>query len=40
MKELIKPRKLQPGDTVATVSLSWGGAGDESILWIYNQGKE
>jgi muramoyltetrapeptide carboxypeptidase LdcA involved in peptidoglycan recycling len=24
---LLKPRKLQPGDRVATVSLSWGGAG-------------
>jgi muramoyltetrapeptide carboxypeptidase LdcA involved in peptidoglycan recycling len=40
MKELIKPRKLQPGDTVATVSLSWGGAGDADILWRYQQGKE
>ena len=24
---MIKPRKLQPGDTVAVVSLSWGGPG-------------
>ena len=24
---MIKPKKLQPGDTVATVSLSWGGPG-------------
>jgi muramoyltetrapeptide carboxypeptidase LdcA involved in peptidoglycan recycling len=40
MKELIKPKKLQPGDKVATVSLSWGGAGDENILWRYQQGKE
>lgn len=24
---MLKPRKLQPGDRVATVSLSWGGAG-------------
>lgn len=24
---MIKPRKLQPGDTVAAISLSWGGAG-------------
>jgi muramoyltetrapeptide carboxypeptidase LdcA involved in peptidoglycan recycling len=24
---MIKPRKLQPGDTVATITLSWGGPG-------------
>ncbi len=40
MKELLKPQKLQPGDKVATVSLSWGGAGDAEILWRYKQGKE
>lgn len=27
MRHLIKPRVLHPGDTVATISLSWGGAG-------------
>lgn len=37
---LIKPNKLKKGDKVATVSLSWGGAGDDEILWRYNQGKE
>lgn len=37
---LIKPNKLNKGDKVAAVSLSWGGAGDEEILWRYNQGKE
>lgn len=37
---LIKPKKLNKGDKVATVSLSWGGAGDEEILWRYYQGKE
>lgn len=37
---LIKPSKLKKGDKVATISLSWGGAGDEEILWRYNQGKE
>lgn len=37
---LIKPKMLNKGDKVATVSLSWGGAGDEDILWRYNQGKE
>lgn len=36
---LVKPNKLNRGDKVATVSLSWGGAGDEDILWRYNQGK-
>ena len=40
MKTLIKPQRLQKGDTVATVSLSWGGAGDESVNWRYNQGKK
>lgn len=37
---LIKPVKLQPGDKVATISLSWGGAGDEDILWRYEVGKK
>jgi len=40
MKQLIKPPHLSAGDKVATVSLSWGGAGDESIIWRYQQGKE
>ncbi|WP_339226251.1 S66 peptidase family protein [Oceanobacillus sp. FSL K6-2867] len=35
---LIKPNKLQPGDKIATVSPSWGGAGDESLRWRYEQG--
>lgn len=35
---LKKPNKLQPGDKVATVSPSWGGAGDEPIRWRYEQG--
>ncbi len=35
---LIKPEKLQPGDMVATVSPSWGGAGDPEIRWRYEQG--
>lgn len=37
---LQKPPRLQKGDRVATVSLSWGGAGDPEILWRYQQGKE
>lgn len=37
---LIKPSGLKRGDKVATISLSWGGAGDADILWRYNQGKK
>jgi len=40
MLELIKPKRLQQGDKVATVSPSWGGAGDDNLLWRYHQGKE
>jgi muramoyltetrapeptide carboxypeptidase LdcA involved in peptidoglycan recycling len=36
---LIKPQRLRPGDTVATVSLSGGAAGYEAIKWRYQQGK-
>ncbi len=39
MLRLQKPPRLKPGDTVATVSLSWGGAGDPEILWRYETGK-
>lgn len=38
MKELIKPRLLKRGDTVATISLSWGGAGE--LLTRYERGKK
>lgn len=37
---LIKPKKLKRGDKVATISLSWGGAGDQDILWRYQVGKQ
>ena len=40
MIKLTKPPKLNRGDKIAAVSLSWGGAGDDEILWRYNQGKE
>jgi muramoyltetrapeptide carboxypeptidase LdcA involved in peptidoglycan recycling len=40
MKRLVIPPKLRPGDTVATVSLSWGGAGDEELIWRYRVGKK
>ncbi len=39
MLNLIKPPRLQAGDKVAAVSLSWGGAGDPQTLWRYEQGK-
>ncbi|MED1203549.1 S66 peptidase family protein [Heyndrickxia acidicola] len=35
---LIKPKTLQPGDLVATVSPSWGGAGEPELRWRYEQG--
>ena len=37
---LIKPMKLQSGDKIATVSPSWGGAGDPELRWRYEQGVE
>ena len=40
MLNLIKPPALKKGDKIATVSLSWGGAGDRDLLWRYNQGKK
>lgn len=40
MKILKKPKKLNIGDKVALVSLSWGGAGDDNLLWRYKQGKD
>jgi len=37
---LKKPNKLSKGDKVATISLSWGGAGDDDLLWRYYLGKK
>jgi muramoyltetrapeptide carboxypeptidase LdcA involved in peptidoglycan recycling len=39
MLNLVKPQMLNRGDKIATVSLSWGGAGDSDLLWRYNLGK-
>jgi muramoyltetrapeptide carboxypeptidase LdcA involved in peptidoglycan recycling len=39
MEKLIRPPRLSAGDTVATVSLSQGLAGDAELLWRYNVGK-
>jgi len=35
---LIKPNKLKRGDTIATISLSWGGAGEADLKWRYDHG--
>lgn len=35
---LIKPEKLNQGDKVTTISLSWGGAGEPELRWRYDQG--
>ena len=40
MKPLIKPARLCPGDTVATISISGGRAGDEDLRWRYELGKK
>lgn len=37
---LIKPKMLREGDKVATISLSWGGAGEPDLKWRYEQGVE
>lgn len=38
--ELKKPRHLSAGDTIATVSISHGWAGEQNILWKYELGKK
>ncbi len=40
MMNLIKPNRLRPGDKIATVSSSWGGAGDERLRYRYETGKK
>lgn len=40
MQELIKPSRLQAGDTVATISISGGRAGDADMLERYTIGKQ
>lgn len=40
MMMLKKPKMLQAGDKVATISLSWGGAGEPDLTWRYEQGVE
>lgn len=38
MKQLIKPAKLNIGDTIATISPSWGCAGTSRVKWQYKLG--
>ncbi len=38
MKELIKPKKLRKGDTIATISPCNGWAGDADVRWKYELG--
>ncbi len=38
MKNLIKPKKLNKGDTIATISPSWGCAGSSRVRWKYELG--
>lgn len=40
MKQLIKPSRLHFGDTVATISISGGRAGDSDLLWRYQLGRK
>ncbi len=40
MRQLIKPQKLQKGDTIAAISISGGRAGDPDLLWRYELGKK
>ncbi len=37
---MIKPKKLQKGDKIAIVSLSWGGLGDDAFIHKYDIAKE
>lgn len=37
---MIKPQKLNKGDKIATVSLSWGGAGDAGVIERYKIAKK
>lgn len=38
--KLIKPAKLNIGDTIATISPSWGVAGEPDAVWKYRIGKQ
>lgn len=38
--KLVKPKKLNKGDTIATISPCWGVAGADDVVWKYNIGKK
>lgn len=38
--KLVKPTKLNKGDTIATISPCWGIAGEKSVVWKYQIGKQ
>jgi len=38
MKKLLKPSKLNKGDTIATISPAWGCAGSNRVKWKYELG--
>lgn len=38
MKNIVKPQKLHVGDTIATISPSWGCAGASRVRWQYHLG--
>lgn len=38
--KLVKPKKLNKGDTIATISPCWGVAGAEDAVWKYEIGKQ
>lgn len=38
--KLVKPKKLNKGDTIATISPCWGIAGADDAIWKYNTGKK
>lgn len=38
--ELVKPMKLNKGDTIATISPCWGIAGEKNVVWKYQIGKQ
>lgn len=40
LKKLIKPKRLKKGDTIATISISGGRAGDCDMIWRYELGKK
>jgi len=40
LNNLIKPKRLSKGDTIATISISGGRSGDSDLIWRYKLGKK